>query len=128
MEAYIEFLTMYLVGIVIYPFYLVYWFISTPLWLSVWLVVSAVVLVVLHKLGSLSWRKPFIAIWILPGTIICGAATVVPWPLAVSSFASGTGCTTSWALFSALVFNFIITYAVAYLWQTVKIKWAAKNA
>lgn len=128
MELSVEFLIMHFTGVAIYPFYLAYWSFSSPLWMGIWLIIAVVILYLVNKNYSYVWRNLFIAIWIFPGTIICGSATVVPWPLAVLSFFSGTGCSPIWALISSFAFNIIVVHLVFQCWTIFRTKRSSKNA
>ena len=129
MEIFLEFLSVYWLGVAIYPFYLWFWFISTPIWLVAWLVIGLLLTATLVRFALKKWLKFFVAIWVLPGTVICGAGSVAPWPFALMSLlASEGGCTPAWALVTALLFNLFLVFASAIVLQRFKLNRQATNA
>ena len=128
MDVFTEFLTTYIIGVVLYPLFIAYWGVSAPIYIGIWLVLCSAIFYLLLRFRKKEITKIFVAVFVLPGTIICGAATVVPWPMAVLSAQSGSGCTPIWALLISLVMNFIVVYTGAYIVSKFKRWRQAKNA
>ena len=126
MEIYFEFLITYFVGVVIYPFFVIFWGVSAPIYIGVWFFISVLGIYLLLRYKKPELLKIFVAFFIMPGTIICGAATSVPWPMAALSEQSGSGCTPVWALLSSLVFNFALVHLGFYFIGKIK-KMAARK-
>jgi hypothetical protein len=56
-------------------------------------------------------RKILISLWLMPGTIVCGAATIAPWPFTILYMFYEGGCVTVISTLVTLLFNFLIVFA-----------------
>ncbi|MCE2028695.1 hypothetical protein [Sessilibacter corallicola] len=117
MEYFFEFLTTYFLGFITYPFYLIYWGIIAPKNFVTWLIFCVIVISILQKYKLRKYLKLFLAVFVFPGTIICGSATVIPWPFSVYTAFSEGDCTPFWALFSSLILNVLIAQFFSRLYK-----------
>lgn len=88
--------------------------------LALWLGVGPPVAYVLHRFARnfvfLSW----LIVWFMPGTIICGSATLWPWAFAlVAAFGEG-GCSTPLSLFVTLAINAAIVIALSAAYRRLR--------
>ena len=119
MNPTIEVLATYASSPLTFPIYLIeYW---SDLWAyySVWAVVAVAVLVLIRKTDRIKYSKPFIVLWIMPGTIICGSWASVPWPFALISYSPAGGCSTLQSLTICLLLNIVVVYGVALLLKRI---------
>lgn len=116
----LEFLLIYCFGLAIYPYFLLYWFSAVGVETLIYLVPTALGCVLLARYRQRLLLKLFIATILLPGTVICGSATVIPWPMALASYLSGSACTPLWALLTALVFNLALVFLFSSLISRIK--------
>ncbi len=112
MESLLEFLFFYFQYLLITPVMYLYWVKVMPLYMALWFLIGLGTLIGLKYFKNTVFTKPFISIWFMPGTVICGAATTMPWPLTIFSYVSGNGCTPLFALSLSLLFNFLFVYGV----------------
>jgi predicted membrane protein len=128
MDVFIEFLLTYIIGIILYPLFIAVWGVSAPIYIGVWVFLCTAFLYLFLRYRKRGIVKIFVAVFVLPSTVICGAATVVPWPIAILSAQSNSGCTPIWALLTSLVMNFIVVYIGTYIVYRFKHWRQAKNA
>jgi len=77
-----------------------------------WLAIAIIGLFLAYKFDLSLFRKIFIAVWVMPGTIVCGAAGIMPWPLALTWY--GT-CAGLFSISVTLIFNFILIFSFSFL-------------
>lgn len=110
-----EFIITYFLFLPFYPLAWIESFNRSFVLTTVWLLVSVVTIFFTGKLGFKKFRKIFIAVWVMPGTIVCGAATIAPWPLTLF-YVSGKGsCTTVISALVTLLLNFILVFGFSRL-------------
>lgn len=68
----------------------------------------------------------FFVVWFMPGTIICGSATVVPWATTIPFMFNEGGCVSWFSLIFNLAANTAVVFIVRFLY--LKYWWAKKNA
>ena len=101
-----EVVAVYFMFLPIYPVTFVGEAIFSPLWS----VPGILVTFVLYR-----FSKPllpvWIALWLMPGTVICGAAAVIPLPVSALSALDPKGCTSPAALVVCALLNLSLVYA-----------------
>ena len=119
-----DFIAAYFLFLPIYPLAVIENF-SRGWELSViWIAVAIVVIFVSTKFNYRLFRKIFISIWLMPGTIVCGAAAIAPWPLTVPYMFYDGGCATIISALVTLLFNFLIVFGCIKLINKLKKKHA----
>ncbi|MEM7431871.1 MAG: hypothetical protein AAF351_08020 [Pseudomonadota bacterium] len=114
----IEFLAVYLYAPVSYPLYAFYYWGSNPVNIIPWLSIGVIGILALRRFFQLL-LKPFVAIWFLPSTIICGAAATAPWILVLPYAFYEGGCATPSSLAITLGFNLLLVYGISALWRRI---------
>jgi hypothetical protein len=99
-----------------YPFITIYYAIGTPLRMFVWLALGVVVLELLRRFRRGPCAKLWFALWFMPGTIICGAGTLYPWPFAAYQYWAyrSTMCSTPLSLLICLALNLAVVFGGLY--------------
>jgi len=105
-----DFIAAYFIFLPAYPLFLIGIFWGAPLKSLIWLIVIVVILRITTKLNLVLYRKIFISVWVMPGTIVCGSAAIVPWPLTVPGLFSKYGCANSLSISVTLIFNLILVF------------------
>ena len=112
----IEVVGTYVLFLAVYPVAIAMYAVDTPGRFAGWFVVGLVTLYIL-----LWWRPPiaklWIALWFMPATIICGAATVSPLPFAVWSLFIPVRCASVASIFVCFALNTAVVFVVAWLWS-----------
>jgi hypothetical protein len=82
-----------------------------------WLVLGLAVLELLRRLRRGPYGKLWFALWFMPGTIICGAGTLYPWPFAAYQYWAyrSTMCSTPVSLSICLALNLAIVFGGLHL-------------
>jgi len=80
-----------------------------------WLAVGVPATWGIARFGGRKLFLCWLVFWFMPGTIICGAATLVPWPMALVMAFAQDGCSTALSLGISLVFNAILVLGGAAL-------------
>jgi len=89
-----------------------------PLWLSAWLIVGVIALVLARR--SRIVTIGCLALWFLPGTVICGSAMLVPLPYAVAAALGPGKCAGPASLAICIVLNAAIVVGLAWLLQRMR--------
>lgn len=92
-----------------------------------WILVGAAVAFPLSRLKRRFYMLAWITIWFMPGTIICGSAALVPWPMALYGSILGSECSTPLTVVLSLLFNALIVVAVWALLRHVKARARVPN-
>ncbi len=113
----VEILTSYFFLLLPWPSAFVLWCSETDAWelLVAWLVVGAFALWALTRREGRRALLVWIAFWFMPGTVICGSATLVPWPLAFIMAFGESGCSSAIALGTTAALNFAIVFGATTL-------------
>ena len=117
-----DFILAYFVFLPLYPVLIGTMFYDASFDIFLWIAIAIGIVYLLSKMKLYILRKFFIAIWIMPGTIVCGAGTIVPWPFTISYLYSNGGCVTLLSFTSTLGFNLIIVFGLAWVYSKWKIK------
>jgi len=78
-----DFIAAYFLFLPVYPLAIVENFFRDFMASFAWLAIAVLILFIAIKFDLRIFRKIFLAIWVMPGTIVCGSATIAPWPLTV---------------------------------------------
>ena len=105
-----DFIAAYFLFLPLYPLAIIDNFSRGWLESTIWLGISILVMFVSIKYDFTLFKKIFISIWLMPGTVVCGAATIAPWPLTVPYMFYEGGCATIISTLVSLLFNFIIVF------------------
>lgn len=113
----IEILTSYFFLLLPWPSAFVLWCREMDAWvlLVAWLVVGAFVVWRVARRKSRRALFAWIAFWFMPGTVICGSATLVPWPLALIMAFGESGCSSALSLGTTAALNFAIVFGATTL-------------
>ena len=106
-----------------YPLAIAQYAESQPLEVCVWIVVSIVGVIALRRALGGRWLKPFIAVWIMPALLVCGAAGVWPWPYSIFAIFGVGHCATPGSSAICLGLNLTLVYGIAALWR----KWRQRK-
>lgn len=105
-----DFIAAYFLFLPVYPLAVIENFSRGPLASIVWLAIAILAIFLSIKFEWIAFKKTFIAIWVMPGTIVCGAATIAPWPLTVPYMFSEGDCVTIVSTLATLIFNFLLVF------------------
>ncbi len=108
------------VGLPLYPVALAVELAEDPLLIVGWLLCGLVVLELLRRFGGRHLRPVWFALWLMPGTIICGSGTFVPWPMATVAALRSSPCTTATSVLVCLGMNLTIVFAVVALYRMMR--------
>ena len=101
-----EVLAVYFLFLVVYPVAFVVVAIFNPLWS----VPGVAITYLLHR-----YAKPtlpiWVALWLMPGTVICGAAALIPLPVAALTAFRPGGCSSPATLVICALLNLALVYA-----------------
>ena len=86
---------------------------NDPLGFVIWLVVAVLLVWVLLRKQKYVVLKLFASVWIMPGTIVCGAAGLAPWIMTTTWVFNDSGCANILSLSITLVFNLAIVFGVS---------------
>jgi hypothetical protein len=115
----IEVVGTYLLFLVTYPAAIVMYAVDAPREYAVWFVLGIVTLYLLAR-----WRAPvaklWMALWFMPGTIICGAATLWPLPFTVWSLYVPVRCASVASVLVCLALNVALVFGVAWSWTRIR--------
>ena len=114
-----DFIATYFLFLPVYPLALIEQFSRGPMGLVAWFVVSILVAYLLVRFKQRTALKIFIAVWIMPGTIVCGAAAIAPWPLTIPYMFMVGGCTNFLSASITLVFNVILVFGFSFLKERI---------
>jgi hypothetical protein len=110
-----DFIAAYFLFLPVYPLALLEHFNRAPLGSIVWLIITISVIFLLRRFKQATLLKVFIVIWVMPGTIVCGAAAIAPWPLTIPFIFIGGGCANSLSLSGTLAFNTVLVFGFSYI-------------
>ena len=106
-----ELIGAYLLAPVTYPLYAFYYW-GRELYVALpWLFIGVGGIFAVRQVAPF-FLAPFIAVWFLPGTIICGDAAAAPWILTVPYAFSEGKCATLLGLMIYLILNLVIAYSM----------------
>lgn len=110
--TYVLFLATYPVAIALYA-------LDDPGKFAVWFVLGLMTLSLL-----VSWSPPiaklWAALWLMPGTIICGAATLLPLPFAVWSLFAPVRCASVGSVLVCSALNAALVFGVGWSWTRIR--------
>lgn len=109
-----------------YPANIVVYGIEQPVQIIGWLAIGLVLLFALRRTHR-RLGEVWIALWFMPGAIICGAAALLPWPFAVWAHFGPGNCAPVLALLSAAIINGIVVFGVAVAWRHWRRRWGPHN-
>ena len=88
--------------------------------LIIWFVLGCFVGHYLRSFGKSYLFLAWLVIWFMPGTIICGSATMVPWFTTIWVALSTGGCSNLFSLSFSLAVNSIIVFGVRFIYVWYK--------
>jgi hypothetical protein len=100
-----EVVAVYFVFLVTYPVS----FIGTAIFYPMWSVPGVVVTLGLWRFSN-RLLPIWVALWLMPGTVICGAAAVIPLPVAAQSALQPGGCSSPATLVVCALLNLLLAY------------------
>jgi hypothetical protein len=115
----IEVVGTYVLLLAIYPVAIAVYALDDPGRFAVWFALGLVPLYLLAW-----WRPPvaklWTALWFMPATIICGAATLVPLPFVVWSLFFPVRCASFASVLVCLALNVALVFGVAWSWTRIR--------
>jgi len=119
-DSAIEILWIWLLSPLLYPMYMAETWVDFYPWYSLIFAVALAAYVLLKKIARPSWFKPVVVVLLMPGTIICGSFTAVPWPMALLFFFGEGNCATFLSLSICLSLNTLVVYGISSIWKRLK--------
>jgi hypothetical protein len=113
LEEALEVVCTYGFFLVFYPYVLFESAVETPGLFLGWVVVGGVVFELLRRFAGAAPTKLWVALWFLPGTLICGAAAIAPWPAVALRALAGVPCGNILSLTLCLSLNVCLVFGVA---------------
>ena len=113
MEDFSEFLWLYFSLLLPWPSVFVAYVAEMEIWsyLVGWVFIGVLVVFALKRAKRRAYLLAWIAIWFMPGAIICGSATLVPWPMTLYGSITGSECSTPLSVLLSLFFNSLLVGA-----------------
>jgi hypothetical protein len=100
-----------------YPLAVFEWFRGQPWEGLAWLTIGALGLLAFRKIRRRQFLKPFVAVWFMPGVMVCGAAGLWPWPVTLfDAFGPGM-CSGPFTAATCLGLNLMSIYGLAAAWR-----------
>lgn len=121
----LEILSVYFIGLILYPIAIGAYAIESGAYIlyGIWLILGYVFWWTFSKYTLQKYRVFPISVWFLPSTLICGAAAVIPWPVAVIWYLAGAqGCISIVSLATTFLLNMILALSVLKLWRVFREK------
>ena len=105
MTSYFEVIGVYFLFLIIYPVT----FVGVAIFYPLWSVPGVLVTYLLYR-----YVKPalpiWVALWLMPGTVICGAAAVIPLPVSALTALEPKGCSSPATLVICALLNLALVY------------------
>jgi hypothetical protein len=98
--------------IVAYPANIVVYGLDQPTLILSWFAIGAVVLFLLVWRKQQLLRAIWVALWFMPGAIVCGAAALLPWPPALWAHFGPGNCASVQSLLIAFVLNVAVVFGI----------------
>ena len=95
---------------------------NDPLGFIFWLIVAVLFIWILLRKQKYVVLKLFTSVWIMPGTIVCGAAGLAPWIMTTTWSLNDSGCANALSLSITLIFNLAIVFGVSKLYTSFKLR------
>ncbi len=129
----VEIIGVYAIWSFAYPLSLLVFVFKEPLWFLAWLLVGVPLFLILRARARVL-VPAWLAVWFMPGTLMCGAVAVAPWPTTVYvMFAAEPphGCSSGLSNGICLILNLVIAYSVyprLHRWYTTVTGWFAEDS
>lgn len=118
----IETVLTYLYFLPFYPIVVIGYALESGIFLHflIWLVVGCFIGHCLRQIGKNYLFLTWLIIWFMPGTIICGSATMVPWFATILVTFNPGGCASLFSVGFSLVANTLIIFGLQYIYVWYK--------
>jgi hypothetical protein len=100
-----------------YPLTLWEWAHNEPWKAGAWIIIGVGGIVVFRRISGARFLKPFIAVWFMPGVLICGAAGLWPWPVTLEDTFGPAICSNVLSAGICLGLNFLVVFGVIAVWR-----------
>jgi len=126
----LEVVTVYFAGLILYPVALGFYALEMEIYweLAAWGALGAAVVFLLRFFSKKVLALFFAAVWFMPGTVICGSATVLPWPATVYMLFNDGGCSSYFSVLFTLACNLLVFFFASKLINHVRHKRVRANA
>jgi len=122
-EELLAYLGVHLWFFVWYPVVLWDLTVGDPWTMLAWFAIGALLTYAAHRFWRGVLLKPFIAVWFMPASIICGAASVWPLPFAVRLIFAPGRCATP----ASAALSFLLNCALLYGCVALVKKWRKRS-
>jgi hypothetical protein len=112
-EELVEVVYVYLSWFPLYPVASAIAVVLQPMSYVPWLIAALVGTVLFARLRIRSLWKIWVAVVVMPTTIICGSWELVPWPMGLLALGGEGECSTILSVLVCLLLNLIVVYAGA---------------
>ena len=110
----------YFLFLAIYPVAIAMYAVDMPYQFAAWLLMGIIGVWILWRFAATALYKGWIALWLMPATIICGAATLLPLPFAVWMLFGPGRCATVGSILLCFALNVMIVFGAAALWRKAR--------
>jgi hypothetical protein len=122
----IEVVGTYVLFLAMYPIAIATYAAEAPGQFVGWFAIGLAAVLLLRRWCPLA-VKLWIALWFMPGTIICGAATLLPLPFAVWAAFNPGRCATVASLLECLALNNVFVFGITSLFRKLRRMRATHN-
>ncbi|MCX7553288.1 hypothetical protein OS175_05315 [Marinicella sp. S1101] len=85
-----------------------------------WMLVGLSIAYGLHRWAPRLFFKLWIVVWFMPGTLICGSATLIPWITSLFWLGNESYCVTLLSTITCLALNLLVVFTLASVFRKLR--------